>query len=262
MQHHYIKDFPRGTSKELGELDELLPICTDHLNAINSSLSMVRKMKEFAVRANSDIVDKLTDLEAQGAFNTYLNLCFLDFIVVYKNALRAVHLWEDISALRQGYLLIYEALKTYQSHSKGLKDLCSKTVSTQAFFADLTAKIKRFKKDYDYDNSISAIRNYTIGHIEKDPVNFFIKISQFDEDKAFSALKEFVSVLVDMMNLSEHIFTNHTKKIVGESSIRLAGLNEFASEMNQLISVLDQQPFMRRNRAEEYKRSVRAKFST
>lgn len=262
MKHLYIKDFPRGTAKDLNGLDGLLPVCTDHLNAITGSLTLLRKLKEFAVKGNSGLADQLTFLEAQGAFNTYLNLCFLDFIVIYKNTLRAQHLWEDVSALRQGYLLIYEALKTYQSHSKSMKFLCSKTEPTQALFAALTARIKKFKKDYDYDNSISEIRNYTIGHIEKDPVCFFNKISQFNEDKAFEALKEFVSILVDMMNLSENIFSNHTKQIIAESSFGLAGLQEYAVQMDQLISILDQQPFMQRQTSEYYKQSVKSQFST
>lgn len=247
MLQEYMKDFPRGDRKELKRLDAFLSIATDHLNALHSSLSLLRNLRGYAEEANSDIVSSLKEIEVQGAFNTYLNLCFLDYTVIYKNALSAIHLWEDIHSLRQGYLLIYEALKTYQSHSKHLKDMCSKAQASEIEFLNLSRKIKQFKKHFDYDNYISKIRNYAIGHIEKDPVNFFINISEFDEEQAFTALKEFVSILVDMQRLSESIYVNYTRTIMADASWELAGIGERAAEINELIDALNQQPFIQRN---------------
>ncbi len=235
---HYIKAFPRGDNVELKSLERLLPVCTDHLNTLNSSLSLIRQLKEIAAKAGSDILEPISDIEAQGTFNAYLNLCFLDFIVIYKQALSAIHLWEDVFALRQGYLLIYEAIKTYGVHSKSLKHLCGKEHATQAMFVELTLRIKRFKKDFDYDKSISEIRNYTIGHIDRDPTGFFNRISMFDEEKAFTALKEFVAILVSMLDLSENIFVNYTKKLIKDSSFRLAGLEAFSVEIDKLLDAL------------------------
>ncbi len=150
----------------------------------------------------------------------------------------AVHFWEDAYALRQGYLLIYEAIKTYGMHSKSLKNLCSKAETTQTKFSELTIRLKKFRKDFDYDNTISEIRNYTIGHIDSDPAGFFDRISKFDEDKAFAALKEFVAILVLMLNLSERIFVNHTKNIIKDSSFRLAGLDAYSVEIDKLLEAL------------------------
>ncbi len=235
---HYIKTFPRGDMKELESLEHLLPVCTDHLNTLHSSLSLIRRLKEIAAGAASDILEPISDIEAQGTFNAYLNLCFLDYIVIYKQTLSAIHLWEDVYALRQGYLLIYEAIKTYGVHSKSLKNLCSKEQVTKVMFAELTLRLKRFKKDFDYDKRISDIRNYAIGHIDSDPSGFFDRISKFDEEKAFAALKEFVAILVSMLNLSENIFVNYTKKIIKDSSFRLAGLEGYAVEIDKLLEAL------------------------
>ncbi|NCI51382.1 hypothetical protein GWC95_15745 [Sediminibacterium roseum] len=234
----YIKDFPRGSSEELNSLAELLPICTDHLNTLNSSLGLIRRLKEIAANASSDILEPLSEIEIQGTFNAYLNLCFLDFIVIYKNALSAVHLWDDVYTLRQGYLLIYESIKTYNAHSKSLKRLCSKTPVTEEMFVALSGKLKKFRKDFDYDNNISEIRNYTIGHMDNDPVVFFNRISMFNAETAFAALREFVSVLISMLNLSEHIFVNYTKKIIKDSSFRLSGLEEYSIEIDTLLEAL------------------------
>lgn len=242
MNNSYLKDFPRGDSHEQASIAGLLPICTDHLNTLYKSLSLIGRLKELAVEVNSDIINAISDVETQGKFNAFLNLCFLDFIVVYKNALSAIHLWDDVYCLRQGYLLIYEAIKTYTEHSKSLKELAYKTSdAAQDRFINLTKKIKKFRKDYDYNKSILEIRNYTIGHIENDPVRLFERISKFDEDKAFMALKEFASILVSMLTLSDYIFVNYTKKIIAESSFRLSTLQEYSIEIDKLLDLLEMQ---------------------
>lgn len=240
MNYSYIKDFPRGDSKEQASIAGLLPICTDHLNTLNSSLFFICRLREIASEANSDIIEAISYIEAQGKFNAFLNLCLLDFVVIYKNALSAIHLWDDKYCLRQGYLLIYEAIKTYRSHSKSLKELANKTsASAEARFIDLTKEIKKFRKDYNYDRNIREIRNCTIGHIENDPIRFFERISKFDEEEAFAALKEFVSILVSMLNLSDYIFVNYTKKVIAESSFRLSGLHEYSIEIDKLLDTLE-----------------------
>jgi hypothetical protein len=242
MKDQYIKDFPRGNSNQITSLLEFLPVHTDHLNTINQSLQFIKRLREIATDAGSDVLESLSDVEKQGKLNGFLNLCILDFTVIYKNALSAIHLWDDVYSLRQGYLLIYEAIKTYNSHSKSLKDLANKTSDfAQVKFSELTEEIKKFRKNYNYDKDILEIRNHTIGHIENDPFSFYERISKFDEDKAFAALKDFASLLVRMLNLSDYIFINYTKKVTANSSLLLATANKYSDEINQLLDLLNSQ---------------------
>lgn len=240
MNNIYIKDFPRGDSVEQASILALLPICTEHLNTVNNSLSIMSRILEIATEVKSDIITPLSEIESQGKFNAFLNLCFLDLIVIYKNALSAIHLWDDIHCLRQGYLLIYEAIKTYHTYSKQLKELAKKTSPVaETMFHTLANEIKEFRKSYDYDNYIMEVRNYTIGHIENNPLNFYKRISSFDEEKAFSALKDFGSVLTCMLNFSDYIFINYTKKIIANSSFQLAGLHTYSIEIGKLLEALE-----------------------
>lgn len=242
MRDQYIRDFSRGNLNEITSLLEFLPICTDHLNTITLSLQFIKSLREIASDANSDILESLSDVEKQGKLNAFLNLCILDFTVIYKNALSAIYLWDDVYSLRQGYLLIYEAIKTYNSHSKSLKDLASKTSDfAKLKFFELSEEIKRFRKNYNYDKNILEIRNYTIGHIESDPFLFYERISKFDRGKAFAALKEFASLLVRMLNLSDYIFINYTKKVTANSSLLLAKTNRYSAKINQLLDLLNSQ---------------------
>jgi hypothetical protein len=242
MDNHYIKDFPRGNSREIEATDKMFPVSTGNLNILYSTMSGIRRLKDMVSPANSDIEKQLSDIEAQGRFNIFINLCFLDFFVIYKNTLTAIHLWEDVSALRQGYLLIYEVIKTYHSHSKAIHELCSKTSeAAEEKFAQLAINIKYFKKDFQYDKEISEIRNYTIGHIENDPVKFFERISSFDNEKAFRALKYFGTVLYQMQQLSEYIYEHYTRKVIRDSSFGLADMQEYAVEIEKLLNELDSQ---------------------
>lgn len=120
--------------------------------------------------------------------------------------------------------------------------MASKTSeAAQTKFFELTEEIRKFRKKYNYDKDILEIRNDTIGHIENDPVRFFDRISKFEEDKAFAALEEFVSILVSMLNLSDYIFINYTKKVIADSSFQLAAMNKYSVEINRLLDLLDSQ---------------------
>jgi len=227
---------------EQGSVANLLPICTDHLNTLNKSLVLICRIREIATDVNSDILGPISDIEAQGRFNVFLNLCLLDSLVIYKSALSSVHLWEDVYTLRQGYQLIYEAIKTYSSHSKSLKILASKTsTSADILFSELTLNIKKFKKEHKYEKNIEEIRNYTICHIDKDPIRFFERISQFEEESAFIALKEFISIIVSMISLSDYIFVNYSKRIINDSSSRLSVFQEYSIEIYRLLDLLESQ---------------------
>ena len=240
MNNLYIKDSPRGDSKEQSKLLDSLPAVIDHLNSLKISLSFIQRIREIVPNPDNDILVKLSDIERLGKFNAFLNLCILDSTIVYKNALSAIHFWDEIHSLRQGYLLIFEALKTYQSHSKSLKEFATKaSTATEIGFNTLTEKIRSFRRDYDYDNSILGVRNYTIGHIDRDPVLFYDTISKLDTDKAFAALKEFISILVCMLTLSDDIYKNHIHKEVTKYSLQVSSLHPV--EINRLLKAMESQ---------------------
>lgn len=236
MPNPYIKLSSRGSIEEVASIVNLLPLYTDHLNKINSSLTFIRRLKTFGTKTgNEAIVKAMADIEKQGSFNEFLALCLLDLLVAYKNALSAIHIWDELYSLRQGYLLIHESLRTYNSHSNALKELASKASSSaEVEFISLTKELKKFRKD----SIISEIRNYTIGHIETDPVSFFSKMSKFNTDQAFVTLKAFLTILIGMLNLSDYIFINYTKNKIAKASFTYPILEKFSLEIDKLLEAL------------------------
>ncbi len=167
---------------------------TAHLNEINSGLTFARALKAIGNREKIErIVKAMDEIEKQGVFNEFIWICLLDMTIIYRNALAAVHVWDELYNLRQGYLLIYEAIRTYHMHSRSIKGMAEKTSSKAlSDFNILSQRLKNFKKDFGYGGVISECRNNTIGHIESDPGKFFTIMSKFDTDQAFAALKEFM----------------------------------------------------------------------
>jgi len=241
MNTFYIKTSSRGTAAEIESVVNMLPRYTKDLNEINHVLIFVRRLKEITFSENNDsITHGLLEIEKQGILNHFLIICLLDFLVVYKNSLSAIHLWDELHSLRQGYLLIHEALKTYNGHNKSLKELASKTSpEAESLFYSLSGEIKRFKEDFKYHSLIADLRNNTIAHIEKDTVNFFDKMSKFDTDVAFAALKAFPLILGRMLKLSDLIFKAYTKTIIKQISFDDLIRGENSVQVEKLLDLIE-----------------------
>lgn len=245
MKNRYIKEFPRGAKSEQDLVESGLPICTNRLNELYRGLFFIKKLKELSLKNDTDIYNKLDAIENHGKFNAFLNICFLDLTVIKKNSLSATHIWDDIYNLRQGYLLMYEALKTFNTHSKFLNELALKTSGKAVeMFNQIKLQLKAFRKEYNYEKDISKIRNHTIGHIENDPVSLFEQITKIDNEKAFSALKSFGIILAKMLNLSDYIFANYTKKITAKYSLEIAVMNTNSKQIEDFLNDLKDKDFI------------------
>lgn len=242
MNYRYKKQFPRGSTSKLEAIEALLLFYTERLNLINGALFFISKVKSLPTDNQDEFLPKLLEIEKQGRFNAFLIIVFLDLNVIYKNANSTVHFWEEMHTLRQGYLLIFEALITYNSHSQDLKELCAKSSrETQWKFAALTAGIKEFRKEFGYEDVIRETRNCTVAHIEKDPVLFFKRISDFDQDKAILAVEAFARLIITMLEISEDIFKSYTRKLMRDYAFLNIDLYTYSEKIKKIMDAIDNQ---------------------
>ncbi len=238
MNRFYIKTAARGTSEQLANIDGLLQFATKDLNTVYLGLKLIDELKGIAFKTNS-LIDEIIAIETHSKLISFFKICILDITVVYKNALSSTHLWEEMHCLRQGYLLIYEAVKTYGSHSRYIKELAFRTSdSAVKMFDEMSAQLRKFKKDYDYEGTISQIRNSTVAHIEKDPLHFFKSLGKFDRDKAFKSIEDFVSILRNLLLLSDYIYANGIREIIAKYS-RSFQPNEYLTQIDELLKDIE-----------------------
>lgn len=192
--------------KRANELEALLPHYTEHLNRIR----FLYGQNESFIRAcqNNTSIDlaDLQEMERQLSFSGFLTICSLDLLVTSKNLLRSQEIWEEIFYLRHGYLTIYESLNTYNAYNRWLKNLIdSKYPTLTQNFKSVSKFIKEFKKDFSFEKHMAEIRNQAIAHIDASFPDYFMRISNFDIDKATEALLAFVNILSSMHNLLKQI---------------------------------------------------------
>jgi hypothetical protein len=204
--NNFIKPQIIDLSKKIEELEQML---LEHSGYLEEAHTL-----NAEIESNIDIVKKntqkeptdLLEMKDQLAFGGFLNICMMDLMVSSKNLIQAKQIWEEIYHVRHIYLTIYEAINTYNGYNKWIKETIeNKSLNLQPAFEVLSNRLKKFKKDFEYDKTIAVIRNQTTAHITTNFIDFFQNISSIDIDRGKLALKEFVKILNMMQKLVRDI---------------------------------------------------------
>ncbi len=191
-------------------LETLVTEYTDHLNNIRHLHTHLECISEISDHNGvENYLRDFNELKRQLDLNGFLTICTLDLLVTSKNLLQSKVFWEEVYYLRHGYLTMYEALNTYADHSRWIRELVTTKYNLlNPKFVALSDKIKQFKKDYDYENTISKIRNETTAHIDFNFLKYFQIISSFDITKATESLIYFISILNEIQSFSKDLVAN------------------------------------------------------
>ena len=203
--NNFIKPQLIDYSNRIAEAEQMLLEHSDNLQEAHSLYAELEGKISIAKNASEKEATQFLKMKEQLAFGGFLNVCMMELIVASKNLLQAKQKWEELYHVRHIYLTIYEAINTYNGYNKWLKKTIeNKYTILLSAFNKISSRLRKFKKDFEYDTTIAEIRNQTTAHIIKDFTDFFQKINSIDIAKAKQALVEFVHIL----NLMEKLITD------------------------------------------------------
>jgi len=99
---------------------------------------------------------------------------FIDLLTAQKGIKRATSGWEYIYYSKIGYRIIYETINTFHKHKKDLRETIDNDQKELIkHFILLNDLLKAYKYSYDFDKTMSKIRNKTIAHFDKDYFEYY-----------------------------------------------------------------------------------------
>lgn len=202
-----MDDVKNNKLKDLiGLVDEQIEVYTKHLKYLRTSIAISREgqklFQQFAQLDNSDF----EEMEELHTFNSLLTISLLDLLVVSKNLINAKSEWEKAFFLKQGYLIIFETIDTYNKHGKKIKVLI--TTKYKAFEGDykkVCQNLKNFKKDYSYEKDITVIRNSLAAHINENFVYYYDTLLKLKGNTGTEAIVSFIKIIKELENISFNI---------------------------------------------------------
>lgn len=127
----------------------------------------------------------------------FFTSCFLDIASALRGLIDCTTHWERKFYFKNGYLIIYESLKTHGRHQKEIRELIIKDFkSLEPKYLILSQKLKLFKKEHNYETIITRFRNQAGAHYDKDFANYFEQLKLIDKPASVKALSDFSNFLM------------------------------------------------------------------
>ena len=232
-----------GYEKLIKEANESIPLFTTLLDTLKQIIDTQNRTINYLAQIDPEIeLEVFKENEQLNKFNALITISVLDLLVVCKNLCLASSEWEKIYFTKQGYLIIYETIKTYYKYRSQLQKLIeTKHASYIETFKSINNDLRLFKKKHHYDNVIGLIRNKVAGHIDEDFVLYYNTISKLDGEKVGLTISNFIQVIAQLQKLSKDLSstTNHTLEVEGKSlNILLAKkVANIEEELSKLESI-------------------------
>jgi hypothetical protein len=210
-----------GYEKLIKEANESIPLYTTLLDTLKQIIDTQNRTINHLAQIDPDIeLEVFKENEQINKFNALITISVLNLLVVCKNLCLATSEWEKIYFTKQGYLVMYETIKTYYKYRSQLQKIIeTKHASFKGTFKSINDDLKQFKKKHDYDNLIGLIRNKVAGHIDEDFVLYYNTIAKLDGEKVGLTISHFIQVIAQLQNLSKDLSsnTNHALEVEGKT---------------------------------------------
>lgn len=188
----------------LEPLEEIVATVIDRLHQLKDL-----KETPYSGRIKSVIYES----ENLNQFMGYVTICILDIEVIGKGFGQAIKTWEKVHYVKAFYLLVYESLATFKYHNQNLHKIIRRNPEFQEDFMILSEKIKRFKKETEFNSKISRIRNNGAAHINNDFLKYIEAVSNFKMTEIEKIIIEFFDILILMQTLANAMIGRLVKSL-------------------------------------------------
>ncbi|RTY77478.1 hypothetical protein EKL97_15300 [Flavobacterium sp. LS1P28] len=162
--------------------------------------------KEILITEKESVLELFKTTVNQIKYISFLSAAYLDLLVSFSGIINAKTAWDEIYYSRNGFLAIYEAIKTYDNYQKSFRKLIiSNYPHLNEEYNELNLELKKLKKEYYYDNKISILRNKAAGHYDKNYVIYYNQIQSIDVETSKKAIAGFANFLQSVIIFSDKI---------------------------------------------------------
>ncbi|MGY8911018.1 MAG: hypothetical protein ACKVIG_14335 [Flavobacteriales bacterium] len=206
--------------KNISTLNKLSETYYKSLLDINSTINSIPTLdEETMIDLNRELlfIPDFSQINIHSKYYSFLISSCLDLISSLKGILNSKNKWDTIYFSKTGYLVIYELVKTNNYYNGVIFNIINNNSELLEQHKLINYNLKILKKDFNYKEFISKIRNKTSAHFDKDFSVFFELIQDLDTKKSEKALIAFLQVLIEMLKfhvkISSKIVLNYNQEI-------------------------------------------------
>ena len=190
------------------EIDNKVAFYSNHLEKLNKLLLIVK---------NIDKLSKLIDAaennpqyigwENEINFDAFVTIAAMELLVLRKSVFLSNQLGDNTYFIKQAYLLIYETLQNYNTHSLHIYNhIKNQDQHFDEVYKSLSLKIRDFKRDFGHDSVISKVRNIVAAHRDRDLLAYYQTTSLISISTGTKAIHAFVELLDDLREFHKKVF--------------------------------------------------------
>lgn len=149
---------------------------------------------------NKPAQESIEEIKMHIKYLCFFTSCFLDIASSLRGLIDCETDWERKFYLKNGFVIIYESLKTFGTHQNEIRKLISKDFTElESRFRDLTLKLKELKKEHKYDTLISKFRNKAGAHYDENFVEYFEQLNSIDKPISVKTVSDFSNYLMSLI---------------------------------------------------------------
>lgn len=184
-----------------------------YLNLINSlsldldkCIQFINDIENFSLQINEKGEVDVNDLVQCLKYLSFLTSTHLDLLVISNSFSKSKTQWEKTYYSKQGYLSIYETIKTYHKYQN--KFINIKIIpEIDNDFKEVSNLLKKFKSKYNYDKRIANIRNKVAGHHDSNFDIYQESLKKINTDEIPELISEFLKFQTSLIKSIELVFS-------------------------------------------------------
>ncbi|TPV33232.1 hypothetical protein FJ651_09045 [Paucihalobacter ruber] len=186
---------------KLESLENDIAECLVHLEYLKKISFLGKEINEFV--DNHNLNEKaFIDPDISNA-HCIITIAQLETSLILKGLYYSTHELEKKQLLKNGILIIYEAIKSIDEFNKTLNKYSNQYVELKNELNKYFRELKTFKKGIKFDRDIKNIRNNVAGHINKDFIEYSKFMETVDVEKSINFLIAFRYII---NGLNDYLF--------------------------------------------------------
>jgi hypothetical protein len=185
------------------------------------SYNLLKLLESGNLKGNNEPAqESIDEIKMHIKYLCFFTSCFLDIASSLRGLVDCETDWERKFYFKNGFVVIYESLKTFGKHQNEIRNLISKDfIELEPRFKDLTLKLKELKKEHQYDTLITKFRNKAGAHYDENFVEYFEHLNSIDKPISVKTVSDFsnfiMSLIVFWSDLTDLYQTQLTERMSG-----------------------------------------------
>ncbi|PHQ30314.1 hypothetical protein [Leeuwenhoekiella nanhaiensis] len=197
-------------------------------NELTESYQLLGFLESGAVKGNTSVAQSsIEEVIKHIKFICFFTSCFLDIASSLRGLVDCDTHWERKFYLKNGFVVIYESVKTFGKHQKEIHSLIkSDFPQLEHRYKVITQNLRKLKKEHKYDKIIATFRNKAGAHYDENFEAYFENLKLIDKPISVKTLSDFANFLMSLIVFWSDlidIFNNKTEKDMRAAKEKISG---------------------------------------